>query len=749
MPIQRGPFDAYLQPQQQPEVPQATGWEHPAGSIANIANSFLSGVRRAKIEKFQREEGERERQQAAYSHVLDQIGKSNLTDEAKQRFSAPLLQGLISQVAGTETVPVQKGGNPIANFMRETAIGMTGGQMPKRGAPLDHAPLMEALAGMSAPEHTIDYALQQAHVGAEPELRKFNELITNKQPFYEGDIATNQGIMNLVNAYSKYGRDLPPSVKLLFQSARKPLNEKEQREADFWKDLRGSQPGQTNQQQAPPQSQDGQVYPSIMGMQIPGQQVPPQATQGVPAAPAQGVSAAPTQAPPLNNGLESLPSLESVGINPTQLTAMRGLGFAKDNRNYLYNGKVYAGNEVNAPNFRGIVVGDRVLPIGTPEAGPVSAPRPLRPGENLVAFENKIIPDYDGPVSGFVDKTTGKVVSVYGANPRNLQKKTITHPDKSTDEVFVDAGLAPVDQRFKSNKASQPPTGRTQSPPIPPVSPIQQVSAAKVASKPATTVPDKPKTSAAFDINNPISIVVNPKSIGQSKAAPSAYDGDDEGLKRSALSFYDGGHSIDQLNELFPNPKDRTSIQKTVEANGGILVDKGVRDSFEKFSLANNSLIPLMAEFAEVYNPKASPIVVNNLGEYIIKGNPKAQTLARRLAGFTSLGAPLVGERYKVSDADVRRVVGLLTSAEATQEENRRAVREFGDLIWKNASGNLKSRSVPENQARRIFKNNGLTWRGYGDKPEDPKAATPGGVAPLAPDGFLRPGSGAKKLKPI
>lgn len=161
---QEGPFSEYLQMAKmtpQVQVPQPTGLEGGGAAIGNIAMNFINGLRQGRMQKYAMQQMEEQKKFDAYQDAIKTVAASDLPDAEKQRLSTQLSMPLIQRIAGDKQATSKETGNPLTDVLKNMAIGLVGGQAPKKSMDLPMDPVVEALRAASDPSRSRTRILSQ------------------------------------------------------------------------------------------------------------------------------------------------------------------------------------------------------------------------------------------------------------------------------------------------------------------------------------------------------------------------------------------------------------------------------------------------------------------------------------------------------------------------------------------------------------------------------------------------------------
>jgi hypothetical protein len=154
---QEGPFSEYLQMAKmtpQVQVPQPTGLEGSGAAIGNIAMNFINGLRQGRMQKYAMQQMEEQKKFDAYQDAIKTVAASDLPDADKQRLSTQLSMPLIQRIAGDKQATSKETGNPLTDVLKNMAVGLVGGQAPKKSMELPMDPVVEALRASSDPSRS-------------------------------------------------------------------------------------------------------------------------------------------------------------------------------------------------------------------------------------------------------------------------------------------------------------------------------------------------------------------------------------------------------------------------------------------------------------------------------------------------------------------------------------------------------------------------------------------------------------------
>mgnify|MGYP003344541794 FL=1 len=194
--LSQGPFSQYLIPQEAP-APQPTGWEGPAGMAAHAASKFLEGIRNSRIQKFAMDQANDAKIHKAYQDAIGAVASNpNLTKTTQSAMLNDLQHAMIMQAAGVKETGKHTG-NPMTDHLKSIFSSMTGGNLPKAGAPLDEALLGRVFSGMQDTSNHIGPTLDRYS----DEISKEIARMTNGglAPLTRQDLTDNPNIGNLLD----------------------------------------------------------------------------------------------------------------------------------------------------------------------------------------------------------------------------------------------------------------------------------------------------------------------------------------------------------------------------------------------------------------------------------------------------------------------------------------------------------------------------------------------------------------------
>ena len=145
----------------QVQVPQPTGLEGGGAAIGNIAMNFINGLRQGRMQKYAMQQMEEQKKFDAYQDAIKTVAASDLPDAEKQRLSTQLSMPLIQRIAGDKQATSKETGNPLTDVLKNMAVGLVGGQAPKKSMDLPMDPVVEALRAASDPNRSRTRILSQ------------------------------------------------------------------------------------------------------------------------------------------------------------------------------------------------------------------------------------------------------------------------------------------------------------------------------------------------------------------------------------------------------------------------------------------------------------------------------------------------------------------------------------------------------------------------------------------------------------
>ena len=178
MPAQ-GPFSEYLSQSAQPKTPQPTGFEGNGASIAYIGSKFLEGLRHGRMQRAALAEMENEKTQKAYEqaiHMLDQA--KDVDPTLKSQLYTPLMQAYLGHIAGQKESSKDTG-HPFTDMVKNAAVNMLGGNLPKAKAPLDMALVGQTLTALNDPNNKIQNRWLQLSNGLRQAVKN-NSIMTQE-----------------------------------------------------------------------------------------------------------------------------------------------------------------------------------------------------------------------------------------------------------------------------------------------------------------------------------------------------------------------------------------------------------------------------------------------------------------------------------------------------------------------------------------------------------------------------------------
>ena len=159
MPQGQGPFSQYLTETFQPKTPQPTGFETTPVAIAAIGSKFLDGLRQSRLQKAAMAERENEKIQRAHEQAIEFAQKQQGVDPSViQRNVNRLTQSYLAHIAGQKESSKDTG-HPMTDMVKNIAMNLIGGQLPKKGAPLDPGLIGQVFTELNDPANRTDNLL--------------------------------------------------------------------------------------------------------------------------------------------------------------------------------------------------------------------------------------------------------------------------------------------------------------------------------------------------------------------------------------------------------------------------------------------------------------------------------------------------------------------------------------------------------------------------------------------------------------
>jgi len=278
MPQNNGPFSAYLtEPARQSSVPNPSGFEGQAASIAHIGSKFLEGLRQGRLQKAAMAEMENAKTERAIEQAIQHVSSMEGVDPAvKQHYQNQLVQQYLGHIGGQKETSKDTG-HPMTDMLKNVAISMSGGQLPTKVKPgLDLNLVGEAMTAFNDPSNRVDQKLSRLNADIQTALKSGNV----------NDIRTAYG-NPAISQYLNEGRRLtgkadwmPDVFQSLAQDPAKARQEQIQLSAlnsPLYNEVLGGQSGSPSPAQTPVSS-----TPPSMGQPAPSAQ-PSAAPQQAPA----------------------------------------------------------------------------------------------------------------------------------------------------------------------------------------------------------------------------------------------------------------------------------------------------------------------------------------------------------------------------------------------------------------------------------------------------------------------------------
>jgi len=118
-----------------------------------IGKNFLDGIRQGRLQKAAQAEMENEKVQRAHEFLIDSLSKNESLDpRVKQHYLSEAQNRYAQMIAGVKETSKDTG-HPLTDMLKNMAINLTGGQLPKKGAGLDTNFVSEAFSAMHNPAY--------------------------------------------------------------------------------------------------------------------------------------------------------------------------------------------------------------------------------------------------------------------------------------------------------------------------------------------------------------------------------------------------------------------------------------------------------------------------------------------------------------------------------------------------------------------------------------------------------------------
>jgi len=176
MPQNNGPFSAYLtEPARQSSVPNPSGFEGQAASIAHIGSKFLEGLRQGRLQKAAMAEMENAKTERAIEQAIQHVSSMEGVDPAvKQHYQNQLVQQYLGHIGGQKETSKDTG-HPMTDMLKNVAISMSGGQLPTKVKPgLDLNLVGEAMTAFNDPSNRVDQKLSRLNADIQTALKSGN-----------------------------------------------------------------------------------------------------------------------------------------------------------------------------------------------------------------------------------------------------------------------------------------------------------------------------------------------------------------------------------------------------------------------------------------------------------------------------------------------------------------------------------------------------------------------------------------------
>ena len=175
----QGPFTGMLTGQQPTmgQQQQPTGWTTKTGSILNVVTNFLGGIEKGRVKNYEREQQQEAKQRGVVMDYINmKLRDPDLTDEGRQALEQKGMQYMARTVLKeTDGKGKKKGGDQpqgimghISGMFHDVALGMVGGQLPKKGEEIDPAQFMSQVDGIAKQPQ---FSKQAAIEGAQKQIQ--------------------------------------------------------------------------------------------------------------------------------------------------------------------------------------------------------------------------------------------------------------------------------------------------------------------------------------------------------------------------------------------------------------------------------------------------------------------------------------------------------------------------------------------------------------------------------------------------
>lgn len=210
-PFDNGPFGHILaEPAVQPPTTQPSGFQGPAGTVAQFATNILAGASQGRLRAQAKQEQMKQQNHERLAALGGMIQNSDLQPQIKNNLLTQVGQRLIEQVAyadngskGTSGQP-QSLGDHAFNFIKGAAQNIIGGPVNK-AKPVDEKELMGMFDELHKPENTVQHALYGPGGHNEQLQTAIADLQKNNPMYDRSAIASHQGVQQALAGYGRLG----------------------------------------------------------------------------------------------------------------------------------------------------------------------------------------------------------------------------------------------------------------------------------------------------------------------------------------------------------------------------------------------------------------------------------------------------------------------------------------------------------------------------------------------------------------
>jgi len=644
----QGPFSSYLTETFKPQATQPTGFETTPVAIAAIGSKFLDGLRQARLQKAAMAEQENEKIQRAHEQAIEFAQKQQGVDPSViQRNVNRLTQSYLAHIAGQKESSKDTG-HPMTDMVKNIATNLIGGQLPKKGAPLDPGLIGQVFSELNDPANRTDNMLARLNSDFATALKTGNV----------ADIRT-------ATAHPEYS-------KIVAEGRR--LTGKQDWQPDIFQSLAADPIAATMER----------VQKSRIEQRFGGNPSQAQPTG--------------TQPPPRNifQDIEQDKSNEAIDKSlklPTEGVVIPELGTP---RPFVGADKKTFMGVFNSAQYRGHAPGPYdIFGVHRPDAVQAS---PVNPATSQKIIESKAAPDQPTQLLN-LDVLNGKITPLIGPDGKPVYK--FAQPSVNVLENQAEDGSITNSIVLTPRERMPAPAPRVTATPPPPV--------ARATTPPATI--QQPQTPRAAAPSQPPaasgpSQYAAPRSPGGAVKRASLVP-EPEIVQSLSDDLADGVSSLESLSKEYKDKFAQKAILGKLRQEGHRPLTQKNVDRINAISSVANEFVPAYERMIGLLSKEKNPQLQYINGKIVNAfTDPELNAAKEQINSMiTNLAKTIGGEVRGVTDADAKRVLGYGPQVGYTVALNQKLINRFKHTLANTLTSDVSGLS--EAQLLRIGKRRG------------------------------------------